>query len=100
VALAPLPKPLLHLLKRQETTKPKGQWRQGITLKVTEGSRNLTMTRVVGGLLRAELHPKDVYDYISFLNEKNFDPPLPVDEIERILFSIMSREIKRRAGGL
>jgi hypothetical protein len=98
--LAPLPESLLKILKSEARPKPKGQWREGITSKVTEGARNTTMTRVVGGLLRSGLHPREIYGYVKYLNETNFNPPLSLAEMESVFLSIVDREYNRRMRGL
>lgn len=75
-------------------------WQNLTSGQVIAGARNSTLTSIVGGLLRCGLHPKEVYEYVLYLNANKFFPPLEIPEIETVIVSIMKREYKRRTRNL
>ncbi|QBS38740.1 DNA primase (plasmid) [Thermaerobacter sp. FW80] len=71
-------------------------WRRRLAERVKEGERNDTLARAVGGWLRAGMDPKTVLDAALALNKARFDPPLPEDEVLKVVESITRREAARR----
>jgi hypothetical protein len=96
---APAPDWLLALLEAStggpgRVTPPK-VWRKLVD-GVEAGARNHTITRLAGLLLRRLPDPLVAAELIFAFNEARCHPPLPVEEVQRTLDSIASREMKRR----
>jgi hypothetical protein len=69
-------------------------YRQGspsVSSKVTEGERNVTMTRYVGGMLQDGLMGSRLMAEAKKRN-KTFDPPLENEEISAVVRSVEKRE--------
>jgi hypothetical protein len=57
---------------------------------VPEGERNISLTRIAGSLFADGLNEEEVYEILKTINERNI-PPLPEDEVRRIVQSIAKR---------
>jgi hypothetical protein len=64
--------------------------------EIVEGKRNVTLTRIVGHLLRRRVDPLVVVEIATAINAARCAPPLPLDEVATICDSIAARELKRR----
>lgn len=71
-------------------------WRSAISRPIFEGTRNTTVTSIIGGLLRSGIHPRDIFEYILYINATKIHPPLEASVLESIMTSIMKREHRRR----
>jgi Bifunctional DNA primase/polymerase, N-terminal/Primase C terminal 1 (PriCT-1) len=70
-------------------------WRKIIGDGVEEGQRNATLTRIAGLLFR-RLDPLVAAELAVCWNIAKCRPPLPPEEVKRILNSVAAREMKRR----
>lgn len=77
---------------------PQTEWRSLATEGVDEGQRDNAVTRLCGYLLRRHVDPIVALEMLQLWNASHCRPPLPDDDIERIVGSIAGREIKRRLG--
>lgn len=71
-------------------------WRQLVGDGVDDGQRDVTVTKLTGHLLRRFVDPRVVLELMNAWNEARVRPPLPSDDISRIVNSICFKEIKRR----
>jgi hypothetical protein len=78
---------------------PAAEWQQLFTSDIPEGQRDCTLTRMTGKLLRHCINAADVLGIIQSINIARCRPPLPSEDIERIVESIAERELKRRGRG-
>ena len=76
---------------------PPEQWRE-IVAGAAEGTRNTSITRLAGYLLRHRVDPAVALVLLESWNETRCAPPLPADEIARIVDSISGAELRRRSG--
>jgi Primase C terminal 1 (PriCT-1) len=60
------------------------------------GTRNDTMARIVGHLLRHGVEPELARTLVISFNCTNCQPPLGDDEVEQVIQSIAQREALRR----
>jgi Bifunctional DNA primase/polymerase, N-terminal/Primase C terminal 1 (PriCT-1) len=74
---------------------PPVEWR-AIATGVAEGARDCTGAKLVGHLLRKRVDPIVVLELLRGWNLR-CTPPLPEEDIDRIVESIASRELKRRS---
>jgi hypothetical protein len=77
---------------------PPSQWRALVMDGVDEGQRDTSATRLAGYLLRRRIDPVVALELLQIWNEARCRPPLPPEDIERIVDSIASKELMRRAG--
>jgi hypothetical protein len=77
---------------------PPSEWRRLATDGVDEGQRDDSITRLTGYLLRRYLDPGVVRELVSCWNEQRCRPPLPPEDIDRIIASIAGREQGKRNG--
>jgi hypothetical protein len=82
------------------TTSPE-QWIELATAGVSEGARDATLTRLAGYFLRrcVTVDPLLVLELLQGYNEGRCRPPLPEEDVRRIVNSIAGREIRRRGNG-
>lgn len=80
--------------------KSPGEWGK-ILNGVDDGSRNTTAASIIGKILRNQ-HDLDTTENVAFAkmlvglwNERN-DPPMTDDELDKVFFSILDREVRRR----
>jgi hypothetical protein len=78
---------------------PPAEWQQLFTSDIPEGQRDCTLTKMAGKLLRHCVNAADVLGIIQSINIARCNPPLPSEDIERIVESIAGRELKRRGRG-
>jgi len=100
IPIAPMPDWLFELIRkplsRGQSSYPPSEWVELIRGPITEGSRNDTLARLVGHLLRIRvLDPAIAAELVRAVNDARCQPPLAFDEVERIVDSISSREARR-----
>jgi hypothetical protein len=78
--------------------RPSSEWRQLVTDGVDEGQRDESVTRLSGYLLRRYVDSGVVRQLVGCWNELRCRPPLPTEEIDRIVDSIAGREQGKRNG--
>ena len=78
---------------------PLSEWRVLIASGVAEGSRDNTVAKVSGHLLRRYIDPHVVLTLLQSWNTTYCTPPLPAEDVERIVNSIAGKEIQRRLHG-
>jgi hypothetical protein len=75
---------------------PASEWRELVVNGVVEGQRNCTVTKITGYLLRRYVDPIFVLELMQIFNAARCTPPLPEEDVERIVNSIAGKELKRR----
>jgi hypothetical protein len=77
---------------------PASEWRT-LAAGVCEGQRDCTIARLAGLLLRRYVDPVVSLELLQAWNAIRCSPPLPPEDVERIVNSIAGRELRRRGGG-
>jgi Bifunctional DNA primase/polymerase, N-terminal/Primase C terminal 1 (PriCT-1) len=77
---------------------PASMWRELIANGADEGTRDDSAARLTGYLLRHHVDVLMVHGLVHLWNAQRCRPPLPDEDIDRIIFSIAGREIDRRNG--
>jgi Bifunctional DNA primase/polymerase, N-terminal/Primase C terminal 1 (PriCT-1) len=101
-ALAPAPAWLVEQLTTptkgngKAMPTPPSEWRALITDGVAEGARDNSATRLAGYLLRHRVDPVVTLELLQIWNATRCAPPLPADDVERIVASIAGKELRRR----
>ena len=90
------PQWLLDKLTASAITAPATEWRDLVSKGADEGSRDCSLARLAGHLLRRRIDPVVVLELLKSWNTTHCRPPLPVADIERVCTSIATRELKRR----
>lgn len=89
VPLAEAPEWLLNLIKSNGSGRLAPEdWEA----QIPEGQRNIELTRRAGSLLSRGIPPGEVVTMLLAWNEKHCKPPLPEEEVKRIVQSIAGRE--------
>jgi hypothetical protein len=100
--IAEAPTWLIHLIAAPASgngaTAP-SEWHTLITDGVVEGRRDCTIAKLAGLLLRRFIDPIVTLELLRSWNATHCSPPLPPQDIERIVDSIAGRELRRRGGG-
>ena len=99
--IAKAPPWLLTLLESNAPIKgknPPEAWQQMLDGGLEDGSRNHSLARLVGHLLRRYVDPGIAAELIHAYNQVRCRPPKPTEEVDRILDSIASKEMLRREG--
>jgi len=77
---------------------PPSEWRDLIK-GVSEGARDCSLTKLAGYLLRRHVDPFITLELIRVFNATRCAPPLPDQDVERIVASVAGLELKRRQAG-
>jgi hypothetical protein len=77
---------------------PPSEWRALVAEGVPEGRRDCTITKITGYLLRRYVDPIFVAELMQIFNAARCAPPLPAEDVERIVNSIAGKELRRRQG--
>ena len=72
------------------------QWQALVATGVDEGQRDVMVAKLTGHLLRRFVDPRVVLELMGAWNEVRVRPPLPADDIFKIVNSVSRREMKRR----
>ena len=75
------------------------EWRAMMAEGVPEGRRDATLARITGYLLRHHIDPVFAAGLVQIFNATRCLPPLPDEDVERIVNSIACKELKRRQHG-
>jgi len=75
------------------------QWVRLLKDGVAEGRRNDTLARLIGHLLRRDVHVDVVAELARAFNQTHSRPPLADAEVDSVVESIAARELRRRRGG-
>jgi hypothetical protein len=86
-----------ELSERNASATP-SEWRELIADGVAEGARDCTLAKITGHLLRRYVDPIIVLELMQTWNAARCAPPLPTQDVERIVNSIAGRELRRRTG--
>jgi hypothetical protein len=78
---------------------PASEWRELVANGAMEGTRDCSATKLAGYLLRRCIDPVVVLELMQCWNATRCTPPLPVEDIERVVNSVAGRELRRRGGG-
>jgi hypothetical protein len=100
IALADAPPWLLAALSDERPAgeaRPADEWAALVSDGAPEGSRNDSVARLAGYLLRRRPAPRVVLELIRAWNESRCRPPLSEDEILRTVDSICRAEAERRS---
>ena len=77
---------------------PAGTWVRMVRDGLDEGERNQGIARFVGHLLARDIDARLVAELAHLVNGRA-RPPLPGQEVDRVVASIAGREVRRRLGG-
>ena len=77
------------------STTPPSEWRD-LVKGLSEGTRDCSLTKLTGHLLRRQVDPFVTLELIRVFNATRCTPPLPDKDIERIVNSVAGLELKRR----
>jgi hypothetical protein len=103
VPLAPLP---VWLLERLRADRPSGisrlpdEWATLVRGPIAAGTRNDSLARLAGYLLRCRPAPHVVLELVRAVNQARCTPPLSDEEIVRTVDSIARRELARTREGV
>jgi hypothetical protein len=75
---------------------PPEAWRELVANGAAEGTRDCTITKLAGHLLRRRIDPFVALELLQSWNATRCVPPLLAADIERIVASVASRELRRR----
>jgi hypothetical protein len=75
---------------------PPADWAALVAAGVDEGARDSTVTRLAGYLLRRYVDPHTALDFLLCWNALRCRPPLPDEDVTRIVNSICGKELRRR----
>lgn len=97
IAIAEAPHWLLKLVTENESMfeiKPLTYW-QSIASGVYEGQRNSTVASIIGHLLSHRIEPVLAAQLVFAWNRQYNKPPLPDDEVMKVIDSIAGRELRK-----
>lgn len=75
---------------------PPEAWRELVANGAAEGTRDCTVAKLAGHLLRRRIDPFVALELLQTWNATKCAPPLPPADIERIVASVAGRELRRR----
>ena len=75
---------------------PPSEWRGIVHIGVAEGARDCTIAKLTGHLLRRRVDPIVVLELMQAWNATRCAPPLPPNDVVRVVNSIAGRELRRR----
>lgn len=99
VPLADIPGWLMRLLRQdgaELAKKPDSFWSQLAFSGIAEGTRNQTLTTIAGHMLRRYVNGYLSLWILKLINRAACKPPLPEDEVERIVDSVAGLELRRQ----
>jgi len=98
------PAPLPHWLARLAQPEggrlghPVSHWRELVRRRIREGERNNTIASLAGHLLWHGVDAEVALELLAAWNRSQCDPPLPDDEVARVVESIARLHERRREG--
>lgn len=97
---APMPEWLRQALRPPDLRPPRPPewWRRFVADGAVEGTRNNSVARLAGHLLRRGVDPFVVLELCLAWNQARCRPPLDAEEVACVVNSIAGRERRRRAG--
>ena len=78
------------------TAAPASVWRALVSDSISEGTRDNSLAKLTGYLLRRRIDAAVVHALIQALNATKCSPPLPPEDVARIVDSIAGKELRRR----
>lgn len=96
--IVPAPPWLLRLALDANQSIGAGRWREIVGKPIEDGTRNASLTSVVGMLLRKDIDPYTTLELARALNVYRCEPPINDREVVRIVDSIAGKELRRRGG--
>jgi hypothetical protein len=90
---------LVNLCKKNDKLKSNQNevfWRSLSTNLITEGSRNSSLAKIAGHLLRRNVNVALAMELLKAFNRSHFSPPLPLQELIQVANSVAGLELKRR----
>jgi hypothetical protein len=99
VPLAEAPAWLVQLVAAKAPTEaacPVEEWVRLLRDGAGEGARDVTLTRLAGHLLRRRVDPHVVMELLRVWNATRCRPPLDDAQVEKVLLSVMRKELRRR----
>lgn len=99
--LAVLPERWIQALtsSARRSREPRDTWLRMLEHGISAGSRNSSLTRLVGHLLAHEIDPHVVAALVGAVNTARCEPPLHRAEVDGIVESIAGRELRKRRCG-
>jgi hypothetical protein len=77
---------------------PLSHWRELVRRRIAEGERNNTIASLAGHLLRQGVDAEVALELLAAWNRAQCDPPLPDEEVARVVESIARLHERRREG--
>jgi hypothetical protein len=81
------------------TPTPPEDWADLVAVGTAEGSRDVTIARITGHLLRRNVDPFVALELMRAWSQARCAPPLSDKDVERIVGSIAKAEVRRRSNG-
>jgi hypothetical protein len=75
---------------------PASVWRELVLHGVAEGARDNTVTKLTGHLLCRGIDAVVVLELMQLFNAARCSPPLPAEDVDRIVNSIAGKELRKR----
>jgi hypothetical protein len=97
----PLPEwlgPLLTRDRPRQGATPPSVWTRMVRDGLPEGERNSGLARLVGHLLARDVNALLVAEFAHLVNGR-CRPPLPAEDVDRVVASIAGRELRQRTKG-
>ncbi len=94
VEMAEPPKWLIELIQQSSAPTPGADW-PGLITEIPKGERNQTLARYAGRLINRRITGKETLLLILALNGFACRPPLPEDEVKKIVDSICAAELQK-----
>jgi hypothetical protein len=97
VAIAEIPGWVARLIEKPKTAAARSsQLAQVLTGHISEGRRDVTGAQLAGYLLRRYVDPIIAHELLQAWNEFRCVPPMPPNQVTKIVNSIAGKELRRR----
>lgn len=89
---------LLALVRKLETSRPRGAERKARApvltegQRIPEGERDNTLTSLAGSMRRRGMTEEEIFASLKAVNETRCDPPLPEDQVRKVARSVAGYE--------
>lgn len=94
VEMADPPGWLLELIQQSNVPTPEADW-PGLITEIPKGERNATLARYAGRLINRRITGRETLLLILALNDFACRPPLPEEEVKKIVDSICAAELRK-----